>query len=172
MIKILEYKNIEWNKAQEALRKLQDELVVAYRIKNEEKVKILQHKIVKSFGARALAVRRVYVNTGSKTPGIDGVIWKSDSDLVKAIYELSNLSNYKAKPIRRIYIPKSLDKKRPLGIPTMFDRAVQALYLMTIQPIAEEVSDDRSYGFRPYKSVHDAVTYLHLVLGNYTTTRR
>jgi RNA-directed DNA polymerase len=99
MTKILEYKNIEWNKAQRALGKLQDELVVAYRIKDEEKVKRLQHKIVKSFGARALAVRRVYTNTGSKTPGIDGVIWKSDTDLVKAIYELSNLSNYKAKPM-------------------------------------------------------------------------
>jgi RNA-directed DNA polymerase len=54
----------------------------------------------------------------------------------------------------------------------MFDRSVQALYLMTIQPIAEETSDVRSYGFRPHKSAHDAITYLHLVLGNFTATRR
>lgn len=171
-MKILNYKNIEWIKAQKTLKKLQDELVVAYRNKYKEEVKRLQFKIVRSFSARALAVRRVHANTGGKTPGIDNVIWKVDSDLIRAISELSNLSSYTAKPVRRVYIPKGLDKKRPLGIPTMFDRAIQALYLMTIQPIAEEVSDDRSYGFRPYKSAHDAVTYLHLVLGSYTSTRR
>ena len=127
---------------------------------------------MKSFSARALAVRRVHANTGGKTSGVDGVVWKSDVQLMKAISDLSDLSGYRAKPVRRVYIPKSSGSLRPLGIPTLFDRAVQSLYLMTVQPIAEENADLRSYGFRPYKGAHDAITYLYLVLGSYTATRR
>lgn len=145
---------------------------MAFRLKDKLEVKKIQHQIVRSFGARALAVKRIHTNSGGKTQGIDNVIWKSDRDLMKAIHDLTDLASYKAEPVRRVYIPKGLDKKRPLGIPTMFDRAVQALYLMSLEPIAEEVSDLRSYGFRKYKSAHDAVTYLHLVLGSYTATRR
>lgn len=83
----------------------------------------MQHKIVRSYGARALAVRRVHENLGGKTPGIDGIVWKVDSDLSRVIDELSDLSNYRAKPVRRVFIPKDSGVRRPLGIPTFFDRS-------------------------------------------------
>ena len=168
----LKYKNINYKKATAILRKLQNNLVAAYRLKDFKEVKRIQHKIVRSFDARALAVKRVHANSGSKTPGVDGVVWENDTQLMRVILELGDLPRYKARPVRRVYIPKSSGKRRPLGILTMFDRAVQALDLMTVQPIVEEVSDVRSYGFRSYKSVHDAITYLHLVLGNFTAQRR
>lgn len=124
----LKFKDIDWKIARRAVREMQDELVRAFRLGNKELVTKIQFKIVRSFGARALAVKRVSSNTGGKTPGIDGVIWSKDLDLEVAINELLYLSEYKAKLVRRMYIPKDNIKLRPLGIPRMFDRAVQALY--------------------------------------------
>lgn len=83
---------------------------------------------------------------------------------------VKNVSSYKAIPVKKIYSPKSNGLKRLLGIPTMKDRVVQTFYVLALNPIAEETSDSRSYGFRRYRSVHDNATYLKLVLGSYTAT--
>jgi len=104
--------------------------------------------------------------------GVDNVLWNSDKLAFEAIDHLRNLQNYKAQPVRRVFIPKPKGGKRALGIPTMFDRAVQTLYAMALLPIAEVSADTRSYGYRPLLGAKDAMVYLHLNLSSYTNTRR
>ncbi len=172
-IAAIEYKEIDWKKCISDLRAKQAEIVRAYRNKSEnKKVSRLQKELVRSFAARALAVRKVSTNSGKKTPGIDQVIWDTDEKKIDAIKRLSNLANYKALPVKRIYIPKADGTPRPLGIPTMRDRAVQTMWTFALDPIAEEMSDTRSYGFRPYRGVHDCATYLHLLLSSKHNLRR
>lgn len=166
------WNDIDWNKAESNLADLQYEILKAHRREDWHKVAALQHALVKSFAARCLAVRKVTSNKGGYSPGIDGKTYNTDIEKFEAVQALHNLSEYKADPVRRVYIPRPDGKKRPLGIPTMKDRIVQTLYLFALDPIAEELADTRSYGFRKYHGVHDCVTYLKLVCGSYTSTRR
>jgi RNA-directed DNA polymerase len=161
------YLEIDWRRCHLDLMKLQDRLTTA-SIKNEHnEIYKLQDQITRSFAARALAVRKVVSNRGKNTPGIDGIRWKTSKEKYKAIHSLKDLSSYKAQPVKRVYIPKPGKKDlRPLGIPTYYDRAVQALWLFALDPVLEAKSDPRSYGFRKARSAHDAATYLHLVLGS------
>lgn len=123
----------------------------------------MQRKLILSFEARALAVRKVITNSGGKTAGIDNVILDKPKqyylaiEMIREIVEKPN--NYKAKPLRRVYIPKSNGDKRPLGIPTIYDRILQALYLMAIDPIVEQRSDPHSFGFRKERSTIDAIAH-------------
>lgn len=152
--------------------KAQHDIVMATRIGDRKEVTQAQHKLVRSFAARALAVRRVTSNKGAKTPGLDGQVWLADGDRLAGVHRLKDLSGYKALPVKRVYTPKKDGTLRPLGIPTLFDRSVQALYGLALSPVVEEASDKRSYGFRPYRSTRDAATYLKLVLGAKYNPRR
>jgi len=145
---------------------------MAYRKKDMKLVKIYQHELTRSFAARAIVVRKVVSNKGKNTPGIDGVIWDSKERRFQAIGKLKDLSQYKANPVRRVYIPKPGGQLRPLGIPTMFDRAVQTLYMFTIDPIAEETACPHSYGYRLHRSVKDCAVYLWMVSASPTANRR
>ena len=104
---------------------------------------------------RLLAVRRVTENRGKKTPGVDGVVWDTPEKKWKAVERLGQ-ARYRAAPLRRLYNPKANGKKRPLGIPTMFDRGQQALHKLGLEPVAECLADANSYGFRPERSARDA----------------
>lgn len=100
---------------------------MAYIEKDLQKLESLQQNLVTSAEACAVAVRKIYTNPGGKTPGTDNIVWQTPRERFEAFKELQELpyESYKAKPVRRVWIPKNNGKLRPLGVPTMFDRAVQ-----------------------------------------------
>jgi len=120
------------------------------------KVKALQRLLTHSYSGKALAVRRVTENKGSATPGVDQVIWDTPQKKATAIATLRQ-RGYHPQPLRRVYIPKRNGKKRPLGIPCVGCRAMQALYLLALDPVAEATADPHSYGFRRERSTADAM---------------
>ena len=150
------WEQIDWAKCERQARRLQARIVKATREGRWGKVKALQRLLTHSFCGRALAVKRVTDNQGKRTPGVDRVIWRTPAAKLKAIGSLHR-RGYKPLPLRRVYIPKANGKQRPLGIPTMKDRAMQALYLLALVPIAETTGDPNSYGFRSERSTADAL---------------
>jgi len=162
-----EWHSINWRAANETVRRLQARIVKATKEGKWHKVHVLQHLLTHSFSGKALAVRRVTENQGKNTPGVDKVIWKDPEEKWMAMHKMQQ-RGYKALPLRRVYIPKSNGKKRPLGIPTMHDRAMQALYLQALDPIAETLADPNSYGFRKERSCADAMAQCATVLSNGT----
>jgi RNA-directed DNA polymerase len=117
----------------------------------------LQRLLTHSYSGKVLAVRRVTENNGKKTPGVDQEIWDTPEKKTQAVHALKH-RGYQSQPLRRVYIPKSDGKTmRPLGIPTMRDRAQQALYLLALDPVVETTADKNSYGFRQQRSCADAI---------------
>jgi RNA-directed DNA polymerase len=160
---MVQWESIDFARCNQSIRRLQARIVKAQREGKRGKVKALQWILTHSFSAKAMAVKRVTGNQGAKTAGVDREIWKSPAAKSTAILSLRR-RGYKALPLRRVYIPKSNGKMRPLGIPTMKDRAMQALYLMALEPIAETTADKNSYGFRPMRSVADAIGQCFIAL--------
>ena len=120
--------------SEEELTEQQNILVIATKHGNLERIKEIQPTMMLKFAIRALAVRKVTTNRGKRTAGIDNEKRKKDSDKIKAIEKLKDLSKYKPSPIKRVWIPKpGKAEKRPLGIPTLFDRAVQSKLLFYTQ---------------------------------------
>jgi len=154
-----EWNSIDWKAAHQQVRRLQIRIAKAVQEKRWNKVKVLQYLLTRSLVAKLLAVRRVTSNKGKKTPGVDGVLWQGAGAKWRAVQSLRR-RGYHAQPLRRIYIPKKNGKKRPLSIPTMKDRAMQALYKLALAPVAETIADGHSYGFREGRSCADAVSAL------------
>ena len=146
---------IDWSQATKQVRRLQARIVKATQEGQWGKVKALQHLLTNSYSGKVLAVRRVTSNQGKNTPGMDGATWNTPADKAQAVLSLRR-RGYQPLPLKRVYIPKKNGKKRPLGIPTMKDRAMQALYKLALEPIAETTADTCSYGFRPERSTADA----------------
>ena len=150
------WKAINWPKVHREVRRLQTRIAKAVSEGRHGRVKALQWLLTRSFVGKALAVKRVVSNKGRKTPGVDGAIWSTLKQKMTAVHNLRR-RGYQARPLRRVYIPKKNGKMRPLGIPTMHDRAMQALYALALQPVAETKGDPNSYGFRLYRSCADAI---------------
>jgi RNA-directed DNA polymerase len=157
------WNQIAWLRCERQARRLQARIVKATREGRWGKVKALQRLLTCSFSGKALAVKRVTENQGKRTPGVDSASWTTPVAKLKAIGSLQR-RGYKPLPLRRVYIPKANGKQRPLGIPTMKDRAMQALYLLALEPIAETTADPNSYGFRPERSTADALQQCFNVL--------
>ena len=155
--------SIDWTKAELAVRKLQARIVKAQKDGRHNKMKALQWTLTHTFYAKALAVKRVTSNGGGNTPGVDMETWDKPETKMQAINDLRR-RGYQPKPLRRVHIKKSNGKLRPLGIPTMKDRAMQALYLMALEPVSETTADTRSYGFRKERRCMDAVMQCHNIL--------
>ncbi|MEB3886124.1 group II intron reverse transcriptase/maturase [Lyngbya sp. CCY1209] len=152
------WRNVNWAKVQRQVFKLQKRIYQAAKSRQDAKVRRLQRLFVKSYYARLLAVRRVTQdNQGKRTAGVDGVVAISPKQRFELAEEIKG--NFKAKPLRRVWIPKpGRQEKRPLGIPTIRDRAKQALVKSAMEPEWEAKFEGTSYGFRPGRSTHDAIS--------------
>lgn len=157
------WQTIQWSKVIWKVDRLQRRIAKAVKDKHWGKAKALIHLLSKSFYAKLLAVFRVTTNKGGNTPGVDNVVWRHPIDKLKAALNLKT-RGYQTLPLRRIYIPKKNGKKRPLSIPTMHDRAMQMLYKIALEPMAETLADPNSYGFRPRRSCNDAIAQCFLSL--------
>ena len=155
---------INWQKAHTIVRRLQARIVQATQAGRWGKVQALQRLLTHAFSAKVLAVKRVTENQGKRTPGVDGVLWDTPEHKAQAVSTLRQ-QGYRTLPLRRVYIPKSSGTgTRPLSIPCMQDRAMQALYLLALDPIAETLAEPNSYGFRLERSTADALDQCHRVL--------
>lgn len=162
---VTDWHSIDWQSAHENVRRLQARIVKATQEGKWGKVKALQRLLTHSYSAKVLAVKRVTENQGKNTPGVDGEIWDTPQKKLEAVNTLRQ-RGYHPLPLKRVYIPKSSDKtkKRPLGIPTMKDRAMQALYLLALEPVSETTADPCSYGFRRERSAQDAIEQCFIIL--------
>lgn len=157
------WEQVNWTQCERQVRRLQARIVKATQAGRWNKVKALQRLLTCSFSGKALAVKRVTDNQGRHTPGVDQVLWRTPASKHKAIGTLRR-HGYQPQPLRRVRIPKANGKTRPLGIPTMKDRAMQALHLLALLPVAETTADKNSYGFRPGRSTADATQQCFLML--------
>ena len=155
-----DWHTIPWAETFQGVRRLQIRIAKAAKDEDWRRVRFLQRLLVRSTTSKAVAVRRVTENQGRKTPGVDGITWSTPKEKVRAIAALET-RGYRPKPLRRVHIPKANGGKRPLGIPTMKDRAMQALYWLALDPVAETRGDLNSYGFRSGRSTADAIAQCH-----------
>ena len=138
---------VDWRRVERNVRGMQIRIAKATRESDWRRVKALQRMLTRTLSAKLYAVRRVTQNQGARTAGVDRELWDSPESRWEAIGRLKR-RGYKPLPLRRVFIPKANGKERPLGIPTMRDRAMQALYLLALEPVSESTSDVNSYGFR------------------------
>ena len=157
---------LPWSEIEVHVFRLQMRIAKAEREGRKSKAKALQRLLTSSFYAKCLAVKRVTSNKGGKTPGVDGVILRTSEQKMNAVLDMKR-RDYNPSPLRRIHIPKNSGKKdtRPLSIPTLKDRAMQALWYFALAPITEERADPNAYGFRPKRSCHDAIEQCFKALG-------
>ena len=167
-VRPVKWSTILWKQASSEVRTLQRRIAKAVREKKYRKVQSLQWLLTHSWYAKLLAVKRVTSNKGRRTPGVDGVIWSSQEEKLQGAQQLQR-HGYRPQPLRRTNIPKKNGKLRPLGIPTMRDRAMQALHLMSLAPVSETLADKNSYGFRQYRSCADAIEQAFLCLAQRTS---
>jgi len=166
----VDWSAIAWQEIRRNVYRLQLRIAKAVKEGFWGKAKALQRLLACSFSAKVAAVKRVVTNKGSKTPGIDGILWKTKEDKEQAVRSLSR-HGYRSQPLRRTYIPKTNGKKRPLGIPTMRDRAMQALHALGLIPAAETLADPNSYGFREKRSTADALGQCFIALAKRESPR-
>src|SRR5205823_7542729 len=153
---------INWRKANWTVRNLRHRIFRATQEGNLKKVRSLQKLMLKSYSNRLVSVRRVtQINAGKHTPGVDKLVIKTPAARGKMVDDLAHYSPWKAKPVRRVYIPKANHKLRPLGIPVVVDRCLQAMLKNALEPAWEARFEGSSYGFRPGRSCHDAIEKIY-----------
>jgi len=155
--------SINWKKVKQKVQELQVRIAKAVREGKFRLVKSLQWLLTHSFYGKLLAIRRVVTNKGKATPGVDGVVWNTPRKKMQAVNLLSR-RGYRPFPLRRVYIRKKNGKLRPLSIPIMRDRAMQALHALSLVPVAETCGDPNSYGFRDGRSCADAIEQCFICL--------
>ena len=161
-----QWESINWVKIENDVNRLQTRIAKATENGNNNKAKRLQYLLTHSFATKAYAVRKVTTNKGKNTSGVDKKLWSTSASKMKAVLSLT-AKHYRAKPLKRVYIKKkgkNKNKQRPLGIPSMYDRAMQTLYALALEPIAETTADTISFGFRRGRGAKDACEHAFNVL--------
>src|SRR5437764_3636686 len=144
---------IDWRKAHRTVRNLRQRIFRATQEGNLKKVRSLQKLMLKSYSNRLVSVRWVaQLNAGKDTPGVDKLILKTPTARGKMVDTIAHYTLWKAKPARRVYIPKANGKSRPLGIPVIVDRCLQSMVKNALEPSWEARFESISYGFRPGRS--------------------
>src|SRR6195952_3207617 len=161
---------VDWRRVERNVRGMQIRIAKATREGNWRRVKALQRMLTRTLSAKLYAVRRVTQNQGARTAGVDRELWDSPESRRLAVDRLKR-HGYKPLPLRRGFIPKANGKESPLGIPTMHDRAMQALYLLALEPVAESTSDPNSYGFRLHRSTADAMGQIRVCMSRKSSAR-
>src|SRR5713226_5183891 len=159
-----DWNTINWRKANRTVRHLRHRIFRATQEGNLNKVRSLQKLMLKSYSNRLTSVRRVaQINAGKNTPGVDKLVIKTPAARGKMVDALAHYTLWKAKPAKRVYIPKKNNKRRPLGIPVVQDRCLQAMVKNALEPSWEARFEGISYGFRPGRSCHDAIAKIYLL---------
>ena len=161
---------VDWRRVERNVRGMQIRIAKATREGDWRRVKALQRMLTRTLSAKLYAVRRVTQNQGARTAGVDRELWDSPESRWEAVGRLKR-RGYRPLPLRRVFIPKANGKERPLGIPTMQDRAMQALYLLALEPVSESTSDPNSYGFRLNRSTADAMSQIFVAMSQKGSAR-
>ncbi|CAD6524673.1 Group II intron-encoded protein LtrA [Paraburkholderia metrosideri] len=161
---------VDWRRVERNVRGMQIRIAKATREGNWRRGRALQRMLTRTLSAKLYAVRRVTQNQGARTAGVDRELWDSPESRWLAVGRLKR-RGYKPLPLRRVFIPKANEKERPLGIPTMRDRAMQALYLLALEPVSESTSDPNSYGFRLNRSTADAMSQIFVAMSQKGSAR-
>lgn len=157
---IKDWQLIDWKKVETDVQKLRYRIFEARRDGRMKNLKNLQKLMLRSRANWLLAIRRVtQINKGRRTPGVDREIITKPEERIELFYWLESfpLNDWTPPPTHRVEIPKGKGKTRPLGIPTIRDRVIQAIVKNTLEPEWEAVFEPSSYGFRPGRSTHDAI---------------
>lgn len=160
-----QWKLIDWFHVNRYVEKLQQRIYRAECLGDKRKVRNLQRLLVRSKAMLLVSIKRVtQINKGKKTAGVDGEVALSNSDRLKLFHELSKLDieKHNPKPAHRTYIKKKNGKLRPLSIPTLRDRICQNIIKGALEPQWEARFEPTSYGFRPKRGCHDAITRIFL----------
>lgn len=167
-----DWQRIHWRKAHRVVKNLRQRIFKATRANEWRRVRNLQRLLLKSYSNVLLAVRRVtQVNRGKYTPGIDKVLVKTSAAKAILVDVLKQWIPWQPVAARRVYIPKSNGKRRPLGIPSLVDRCLQAMVKAALEPCWEAQFEPTSYGFRPGRSAHDAIARIY-VTANVTNHKK